>query len=287
MLTLLKCSVQSNSPLTDAFVSKRSNLRCLVKPSLENFEIGNSFANEIGKVEEATENAMTIKLVIQKSNGRVLFSHAEENFVDFLFSLLAIPLGGVSRILSGNISYTSVGNLYNSLLTLNVDRHLKSQSIKSMLVNPPVAALHLSKNNLFSFSETEANYYRYATKYVQFHKETRMLYLALYKVSCPRGETCLQLLLKDPKFEGQYTRPSMFIVTDDMHVSPLSSFSVVSYLRKQGIPLSDIKEQDMSIGLDEVICYHSIYVCQEYLNCENCWSHFFCDAGSENTEGVF
>lgn len=120
-MTLLKCSVQSNSPLTDAFVSKRSNFGCLVKPSLSNSEIGNSSENEMRKIEETTEKTMTIKLVFQKSSGKILFAHAEENFVDFLFSLLTIPLGGVARILSGYISDRSVGNLYNSLLTLKVD----------------------------------------------------------------------------------------------------------------------------------------------------------------------
>ncbi|KAK1373503.1 hypothetical protein POM88_029696 [Heracleum sosnowskyi] len=174
MLTLLKCSVQSNSPLTDAFVSKRSNMGCLAKPS----------DNETAEVEETTENTLTVKLVIQKSNGKILFAHAEESFVDFLFSLLTIPLGGVARILSGNMPYRSVGNLYNSLLTLKVDRHLKSQNLKSMLLNPQVAALHLSKNHIFPFAETEAEYYCYA--------KTHIRNLALYKVKCGADATCVK-----------------------------------------------------------------------------------------------
>nr|XP_017245448.1 PREDICTED: uncharacterized protein LOC108217110 [Daucus carota subsp. sativus] len=251
MLTILHCSLHSNSPLTSTFVSKGSkgsNSGCLL-----NYEMGNSSGNGMGKMEEAAEMAMTIKLVIQKSNNKMLFAHAEENFVNFLFSLLTIPLGGLAR-LSGNISFGSVGNLYNSLSTLDPEKHLKSPQLKNMLQNPQLAALHISQNQLFSFLETETEYYRQTKRvFLPSGGHIQNFYVVQNQV---RGflpnESCKKLLLKDPKFKGQYARPSMFIVTPDMHVASLTKFSVVSHFRRLGIPLSDVEEQVINIGMAEV-----------------------------------
>lgn len=57
-------------------------------------------------------NKMSIRVMVQKSNQKIVFAHAEEDFVDFLFSFLTIPLGSVVCLLGENSSLGSIDNLY-------------------------------------------------------------------------------------------------------------------------------------------------------------------------------
>lgn len=192
MLKLLNCLLRSDSPLTEAFLCNSANV-----PSIMQSKVSSLAGYQTWKVRDTTEDYMTIKIVFQTSNKRVLFAQAEKNFVDFLFSLLTIPLGAVTRLLSGNISVGNVSNLYRSVLTLNSESYIKSQKVKEMLLNPRLAPLHLCKNQIFCLNEA---------KTPQF-----------YCVSDIRGsnykQKCTSLTLKNPKFEEEYLRsPEMFMV---------------------------------------------------------------------------
>ncbi|XP_058741773.1 uncharacterized protein LOC131614165 [Vicia villosa] len=45
--------------------------------------------------------------------------------------------------------------------------------------------------------------------------------------------------------------PSMYMVTDDLFVSPMSSISTMSYLKKSKVPLSDLEERVIKIGVNQ------------------------------------
>jgi hypothetical protein len=70
----------------------------------------------------------------------------------------------------------------------------------------------------------------------------------------------IQLSFVDPKFcmsrssnSGEYARgPSMFMVTDDLVVTPMSSVTPLSYLIRSNVPLSDLEETVIGIGVKEV-----------------------------------
>ncbi|KAL9678683.1 hypothetical protein QQ045_016532 [Rhodiola kirilowii] len=42
---------------------------------------------------------MKLKLFVDNKSSKVLFAEADKEFVDFLFSILALPLGTVTRVL--------------------------------------------------------------------------------------------------------------------------------------------------------------------------------------------
>ncbi|KAI5407459.1 hypothetical protein KIW84_053644 [Lathyrus oleraceus] len=43
----------------------------------------------------------------------------------------------------------------------------------------------------------------------------------------------------------------MYMVTDDLFVTPMSTISTMSYLKKSKIPLSDLEERVIKIGVNE------------------------------------
>lgn len=47
----------------------------------------------------------------------------------------------------------------------------------------------------------------------------------------------------------------MFMVTDDLNVSPFSAIAGISIMQKLKVSLSDVEEQVVSIGMEEVIGY--------------------------------
>ncbi|MCH87371.1 DUF674 family protein, partial [Trifolium medium] len=61
--------------------------------------------------------------------------------------------------------------------------------------------------------------------------------------------------LVDPKSSTEKSTfargPLMYLVTDDLCVTPMSSISTMSYLRRAKFPLSDLEERVIKIGVKE------------------------------------
>ncbi|WJX10781.1 hypothetical protein P8452_01463 [Trifolium repens] len=75
-------------------------------------------------------------------------------------------------------------------------------------------------------------------------------------------EKCVYLNFVDPKFSasnssnrGEFVKgPSTYMVTDDLVVTPMSSFNAISYLNSSNVSLSDLEEKVVSIGQKEGHC---------------------------------
>lgn len=101
---------------------------------------------------ESTDNSkkMAIKVYVQKSTNRILLARCSEDFVDFLFSCLTIPLGKVISLLTKNQESTlSIENMHQSVLELNVHEYLRSQQVKDMLLNPKLFMYYLGSSHIF------------------------------------------------------------------------------------------------------------------------------------------
>lgn len=58
---------------------------------------------------------------------------------------------------------------------------------------------------------------------------------------------------KDPRVNGRYLKASgKFMVTDDLVITPLSSTSSIAILGKLNVPLNDVEEHEVNIGIEEV-----------------------------------
>jgi hypothetical protein len=196
-----------------------------------NFEPRNRFEFWIGEEKEPSDE-MVVKIVRRKSNEHILFLEAEENFADFILSFLTFPLGGVLHMLQGFSFLSCIDNLYKSMIELSPDRYLLSEEVKGKLTQPLCAA--------------------------QFELNKQIL---------PVGKDDYKDILKQYKFvdpkspiSGGYAKgPLTFVVTDNLVVNPISSFNVVNYLERMKVPLNDLDERVVKIGMKEVRHSFSIY----------------------------
>lgn len=93
---------------------------------------------------------IAVKVLVQKSNNKILLAEAAEDFAELLFTFLSIPLGKVMSLLGVSHSSTLVAqNLYKSVSELNGNRYFKSQKLKNMLLDPKLAEHYYSSNQIF------------------------------------------------------------------------------------------------------------------------------------------
>ena len=117
-----------------------------------------------------------------------------------------------------------MNNLFASISDMNVERWIKSQQLKDMFIQPMLEWKYVSVNQIFSLNVSKSfrNNYNY--------------------------------LLKDPRVEGRFLKVhgTKFMLTDDLVVTPLSSISVMAILNKLKVPLNDVEQHAIIIGIKEV-----------------------------------
>ncbi|KAK6157294.1 hypothetical protein DH2020_011542 [Rehmannia glutinosa] len=241
IMDLLKGSFLSGTPLSDIILDGRQSHS--VKPKSE----PGMLLHQIEKEATIDSKKMILKVMVRKSTNKLLFAQAEEDFVDFLFSLLTIPLGGVECLLGSNTSLKNVDNLYTSLANINGDKYLKTKDTKTMLLKPKLPHGYISKNQIFPLTEESAP--------LLYYREPNFHFDVTEYLSPSDQRSGIQVSsFKTPKGEGNYVDGSrMYMVTDDLTVTPLCMTSSLSILNGLEIPLSDVKELEIHIGLEEVI----------------------------------
>ncbi|KAK2972216.1 hypothetical protein RJ640_014274 [Escallonia rubra] len=243
VLNLLRGSLLSKMPLTD-----------LVRQGPFSLGIVKSYT---GKYLPPTTDSintncrrMTVKVLVQKSTKKALHAQVEEDFVDFLFSFLTIPLGSVVSLLGGECSLRGINNLYNSIRSLDAERHVKSQDLKDMLLEPMLAQKFLCKNQILPIREVEAPPLCCVGGARHIYRTDRNSDFPCSSVTCidpknPTGGTTV--------VGGFIKGPATFMVTDDLTVTPFSSLSIISALKRLNIPLGDVEEREVSIGMEEAL----------------------------------
>ncbi|KAL3830429.1 hypothetical protein ACJIZ3_019231 [Penstemon smallii] len=228
IMDLLKGSLLSQTPLTDLILRRRLMRKSTLPLGIERREISCS-------------KKMKVKAIIQRSTNKFLYVEAEEDFIEYMFSFLTIPLGKVEFLLDSKTSLGSIDNLYSSLPNL---KYIKTPHTLERLLNPELPPKYLSTNQIFPLTEqkTPVIYYDYPNandKNMKFSKS----YL-LYKK--PEAH------IMDPKGYHTYMKgPRLFTITDDLTVTPFCILSTLSTLKRLKIPLSDVEVMELHIGLEE------------------------------------
>ncbi|KAL7086727.1 hypothetical protein ACP275_13G018500 [Erythranthe tilingii] len=152
VMDLLKGSLLSRTPLTDIILDKREGNS--TKP---NFQPEILLSHEKEKEANFSSKNLLLKLIGQRSTNKLLFAQGDEAFIDFLFRLLTIPLGGVERLLGGNTCLRSIDNLYRSVTNLIDGKYLATPDIKTAWLtysdfgNQPVAIYAQGDRNYVNF----------------------------------------------------------------------------------------------------------------------------------------
>ncbi|KAL8031342.1 hypothetical protein ABFX02_13G018100 [Erythranthe guttata] len=235
VIDLLKGSLLSRTPLSDMIILNRRKFY-IARPKPERgihereFEGSSSIKKTI------------LKVTVQKSTNKLLFAQSNNEFVDFLCSLLTFPLGGVEYHLCNNTSFKGIDNLYTSLADFIGDEYLANADIRKSLMKPSLPHGYMSENKILPLvGNTDPRLF--------YHKGLGMDEEWLSYSS--RDSKCARAI-KYRNNGGYYINGrKMYMVSDDLTVTPLCMISIFSILKDMKITLSDVKEVEVPIGVDE------------------------------------
>ncbi|KAF7845418.1 uncharacterized protein G2W53_002323 [Senna tora] len=232
ILELLKRALISKSALTDVFLGVedegRSKPTCSFTP------------NQKANTSSSFGQFYPLRITLSKSKNKILFAEAEADYFDFLFSFLTTPLGSILNLLDGKISLGSTQNLYESVKTLS------SSSLGTpILLDLQVAPQYGCTKQPLKLREGETCTYWYGTHVIRGNKcyENKNGKIFDPRSGDGRRENAV----------GFVRRPSVFVVTDDLHVTPFTSASSISFLEKLNVPLDDLEEHVVKIEYSEAL----------------------------------
>ncbi|KAI3695867.1 hypothetical protein L1987_78870 [Smallanthus sonchifolius] len=205
---------------------------------------------------------VTLKLLIDKNGQRVLFAEAGKDFVDFLFSLLALPVGSVIGLLDNRDMVGGLAKLYKSVSDLN-DDYIQSNQNKDVLLKPKSSLPSIISPQLPLLpTEAVSSPSPASNSSTVFYK---CLYcngvLSTYSLTCPNSyclskmTTTDEYVLKsevDAKGGGFVKGLVTYMVMDDLVVTPMTAISSITSLNKFNInDLGALEEKVVHIGMNE------------------------------------
>ncbi|CAL4951668.1 unnamed protein product [Urochloa decumbens] len=196
---------------------------------------------------DANSTTLSMKLLIDTKSQRVLYAEAGKDVVDFLFSLLTLPVGTVVKILSKDSMVGSISNLYGSVEKLD-ETYVRSAGTKAALVAP-------------------AGAYHEGAKLLQL-PEPEHPSMELFR--CNNYSECVYLSKDDPRRGGASGGGAAaaatsavggtgfvkgvvtYTVMDDLKVAPMSTISGITLLNTFGITdIGMLQEKTVQLGYDE------------------------------------
>ncbi|KAL1814515.1 hypothetical protein ACET3Z_017089 [Daucus carota] len=237
ILHLLECSFFSKNALSDYFFGEK-----LINLKIRPIQPSNRT--------ECTDGAkkIKVKVYVQKSTNKILLAHCSQDFVNFLLSLLTVPLGKVISLFPADHESLNIEHIHQSVPKLDVGEYLKSQQLKDMLLYPKLLSQYFCPSHIFPLEE-QNNFYKYL-------KQTSTAGgRDLYSLTLDSTQSYKYLSDISPisKIGGFVRGPTKFMVTDDLVVTPLSSMSCFAYLQELKVPLNDIEEQEIHFGMNEAV----------------------------------
>ncbi|XP_039135870.1 uncharacterized protein LOC120273314 [Dioscorea cayenensis subsp. rotundata] len=212
------------------------------------------------------EKTMALKLLIDTKANRVLFAEAGKEVVDFLFSLLALPLGSIVKLVSKDQMVGSIGSIYSSLENLD-STYMQPNQDKDILLSPHLQQQKQRQNHLCLPSPAPAKVKAYYGC-PNFHHKVSCYDLVseVRGISCPscgrRMERVLKCLQSEPgmktgngEAEDGYVKGVVtYTVMDDLSVMPMSSIASITLLNKFNAKTVNVfEEKYVSLGIQEAL----------------------------------
>ncbi|CAN1284274.1 hypothetical protein LINPERPRIM_LOCUS18571 [Linum perenne] len=197
---------------------------------------------------------VTLKLLIDKRTNRVVYGEAGKDFVDFLFTILSLPLGTATKLLSKeNKMVGTLGNLYRSIEELS-DTYIQPRQRKDRVLNPSVLYCPARVVHLFSDKGLPATmkFYRCSSS---CYRVTDDCY-----VICPscKAQMLNTLLFVDMAStngvadEGFVNGAATYMVTDNLEVKVMSTVFIMDLFKEMDIKeVGSIEEKVIHLGTAE------------------------------------
>ncbi|KAL4621262.1 hypothetical protein ACB092_06G215300 [Castanea dentata] len=217
---------------------------------------------------------VSLKLLIDKKSHQVLFAEAGKEFVDFLITILALPIGTVIRLLKNQGMVGCLQNFYESIENLS-DTYFQPDQNKDSLLKPKVyfygGVLPLQLPNVESSSKSRkfygcnnsSNNYTYDVYGHRLNTKC-ILYVSIDSSAiCPscRNYMSRELNFVDPPSsnnpgstseEGYVKGVVTYMVMDNLVVNPMSTISSITLLNNFNVKeVGNLEEKVVDLGMDE------------------------------------
>ena len=205
---------------------------------------------------------LSLKLVIDTESRRVLYAEAGKKFVDFLFKILALPIGTFVPLLNQEM-VGGLGNIYDSIQNLSTT--YLEPNVKDSLLTPKVyiaggTGVPLQLPNVIP---TPMKLYgcNHCRVYMSNDNNT------MCSCRCNSYYTNTELSYRGSPSannmqyfsDGGYVEEAViYMVMDDLAGKPLSTDSIISLLDKFNVKeIGTLEEKVVDLGEDEVC--HSFF----------------------------
>ncbi|XP_073138251.1 uncharacterized protein [Henckelia pumila] len=207
----------------------------------------------------ASASTVSMKLLIDGQNNRVLFAEASKETVDFLFCILSLPVATVIRLLTKQGMVGSLANLYESVENLNISYILPNQTKETLLKPRPPAGISSVPLLLMNDAKTsERKFFKCSYNYCQscsISDDPRAI--------CPN---CSQLISTAVTYvtplgnqvsntEGGFVKGVVtYMIMDNLVVKPMSTISSIALLNQFNVKdVGILKEKVVTLGMDEAV----------------------------------
>ncbi|KAE8792582.1 hypothetical protein D1007_32884 [Hordeum vulgare] len=231
-----------------------------------------------------TTTALSMKLLIDTKARRVLFAEASKDVVDFLFSLLALPVGTAVKLLGKDAMVGCVGSLYGSVERLD-GTYVQPGASKDVLLHPSVLSPAASgKSSLLGLpappSPQAKTFYRCSMQCNCYNGRSvfgtpggssnscRTYMTGSYGTHCPSCNNQMTTpftVVPSAGSGGQVAQAAAgesgkgfvqgivtYTVMDDLTVTPMSSISSITLLNTLAVrDLAALQEKTVQLGYDQ------------------------------------
>ncbi|VVA12395.1 PREDICTED: unnamed product [Prunus dulcis] len=209
----------------------------------------------------ATSNttSVSLKLLIDTKGGKVLFAEASKDVVDFLFTLLSLPVGTVIRLLSKDAMVGTLGKLYESVENISYT-YLQPNLKKDTLLKPKAAVAVAGSNILLLLTndvDSNAKQFYICAKCnrhisdvsgtvcpsCRYPMSTQVTYV------CPQASSTVAAT----SGEGGYVKGVVtYMIMDNLEVKPMSTISSIAMLNQFNVKeVGALEEKVVYLGMDE------------------------------------
>ncbi|BAF03973.2 Os01g0154300 [Oryza sativa Japonica Group] len=200
---------------------------------------------------------LSIKLVIDTKAHKVCFAEAGSDFVEFLSSLLCLPVSNIINLLTKEHMVGSIANVFDSVEKLDAD-HVISNESKEPYLKPMVApgALCPLQQLIDAQLDTDTSFFTCEGKLNHYHGiRVACGYFTVMKGSiCPKCGYAMEKAMAHVKATGFVVGTARYTVKDDLSIVPASSVSTISLLAQCGVKdLSTLQERTVKIGKEEAL----------------------------------
>ncbi|KAF8662964.1 hypothetical protein HU200_055550 [Digitaria exilis] len=200
---------------------------------------------------------LSLKLLIDTKSQKVCFAEAGNDVVEFLSTLLCLPLSTIINLLTKERMVGSIENVLDSVRELDAKYVISSQS-KEPYLSPDVAPKVLSPLQQLLDAPLNANgkFFRCEGMKNTYNSTLTACgyFSSINGVICPRCSKSMCLTMNYVKGDSLVAGTATYTVKDDLSVTPASSESSIALLAQCGVKdLSTLEERTVKIGKEEAL----------------------------------